>query len=263
MLRLYAARSLIALQKPSEALALIRGLDEPAAQAVALLAEFTSSPSVDKAEISERAEALADEIADDEGDGIDATLRVTVSTLLHLCDNTALAIFLLKQGAQVKSLESVALLIYIYLSPAIRRPDLARSLYQSAKAWADDAILLQVCEAWIGAVTGSAAGTNGKEPGGYQAAYYVFDELAQLPGGSANVTALNGKAATQAAMGHWDEAQGNVSEASQIVRIKQAGQVAFADHDTQAGDDPTTLANQIALSAHVGAAAASVTPLQQ
>lgn len=197
--------------------------DQPAARAVTLLARYHSKPNLSATErerFGEEAEALADEILDEDNDGVDSILRVTIATILNLADNTNLAIFLLKQGVQLKSLESVSLLIYLYLTPKVKRPDLARMLYRSVKGWADDAILLQMTEAWIGTVTGSGANTNGKEAGGYQSAFYVFDEITGSAGAdtsSINLAALNGKAVTQLAMGHIDEAQANLSEALKAV----------------------------------------------
>ncbi|MBW0476830.1 hypothetical protein O181_016545 [Austropuccinia psidii MF-1] len=240
---LFSARSLISLKKFEEAIDLLeKFLDsQPSARALTLLAKFhqkNSTTDAEREKFSEDAEALTEEIADEENDGIDSVLRVTLATLLILLDNVTLAIFLLKQGVQLKSLEAVALLVSLYLSPRIRRPDLARALYRSAKSWADDAILLQMAEAWISAITGSAAGSaSGKDPGGYQSAFYVFDEMTNTSTASpdhVNVNGLNGKAVTQLAMGHVDEAQANLVEA---LRINP--------------EDESALANAIVIRAHL------------
>ncbi|KAG0148293.1 hypothetical protein CROQUDRAFT_414552 [Cronartium quercuum f. sp. fusiforme G11] len=235
---LFSARSLIALKKPKEAIEILKPYEseQAAARAVSLLAKYHLKPNLTPAEresFGEQAEGLADEIVDEDHDGVDSILRVTIATILSLADNINLAIFLLKQGVQLKSLESVSLLIYLYLSPKVKRPDLARMLYRAVKSWADDAILLQMTEAWIGTVTGSGANTNGKEAGGYQSAFYVFDEISSSTGSnSINVTGLNGKAVTQLAMGHIEEAQANLTEA-----LKNPS-------------DETTLANSIVVSGH-------------
>lgn len=50
----------------------------------------------------------------------------------------------------------------------------------------------------------------------YQSAYYVFDEIAQLPSAN-NTVVLNGKAIAQACMGNWPEAEASLTEASSIV----------------------------------------------
>ena len=219
---LFSARCLICLKKPGEAIKLLKQHheSEPAARALTLLAEFYQDSPMSKAKtdkLGEAAEALIEEIADEENDGPDSVLRVTLATILTLAENLSLAVFILKQGVQLKSLEAVAALISLYLSPRLRRPDLARNLYISAKAWADDAILLQMAEAWIGATTGSAAGnSNGREPGGYQSAFYVFDEVTNTTAAKPNVVGLNGKAITQLAMGHVEEAQANLAEALKV-----------------------------------------------
>ncbi|KAH9825297.1 coatomer epsilon subunit-domain-containing protein [Melampsora americana] len=245
---LFSARSLISLNKPKEAIEILNPFlsDQPAARSLNLLARLYLSSSnqtqIEKENITEEAEGLAEEILDEDHDGIDSILRVTLSTVLHLMGNTTLAIFLLKQGVQLKSLESVSLLIYLYLTPKLNRPDLARMLYKSVKVWADDAILLQMTEAWIGTITGSGANTNGKESGGYQSAFYVFDEISSSHSSSdssvsINLTGLNGKAVTQLAMGHLEEAQANLIEA-----LKSNPK------------DETTLANSIVASGHADSA---------
>jgi coatomer protein complex subunit epsilon len=225
---LFSARCSICLKRPAEAIKLLKEYHdaEPAARALTLLAQFYHKSPNSKAEIDklgEAAEALIEEIADEENDGPDSVLRVTLATILILAENLSMAVFILKQGVQLKSLEAVAALISLYLSPRLRRPDLARSLYTSAKAWADDAILLQMAEAWIGATTGSAAGnSNGREPGGYQSAFYVFDEITNTAVSKphqVNVVGLNGKAITQLAMGHVEEAHANLTEALKVVSL--------------------------------------------
>ncbi|KAH9460047.1 hypothetical protein MJO28_004291 [Puccinia striiformis f. sp. tritici] len=248
---LFSARCLICLNKPEEAIKVLKEYHEaePAARGLTLLAEFYQDPPSSKAGIDkfgEAAEALIEEIADEENDGPDSVLRVTLATILTLAENLSLAVFILKQGVQLKSLEAVAALIYLYLSPRLRRPDLARNLYISAKAWADDAILLQMAEAWIGATTGSSAGnSNGREPGGYQSAFYVFDEVtntAVSKPNQINIVGLNGKAITQLAMGHVEEAQANLAEALK------------ADPENE-----NALANSIAISARLEATPSETT----
>ncbi|POW11288.1 hypothetical protein PSHT_08521 [Puccinia striiformis] len=240
---LFSARCLICLNKPEEAIKVLKEYHEaePAARGLTLLAEFYQDPPSSKAGIDkfgEAAEALIEEIADEENDGPDSVLRVTLATILTLAENLSLAVFILKQGVQLKSLEAVAALIYLYLSPRLRRPDLL--------AWADDAILLQMAEAWIGATTGSSAGNSkGREPGGYQSAFYVFDEVtntAVSKPNQINIVGLNGKAITQLAMGHVEEAQANLAEALK------------ADPENE-----NALANSIAISARLEATPSETT----
>lgn len=242
-LLLFSARSLIALKKTQAAMDLMSPHhdSEPSARAISLLATTHNKPPSNEEErekLSEAAEALTEEIQDEENDGPDSILRVTLAAVLILAENITLAIFLLNQGVQLRSLEAVALLASLYLSPRLRRPDLARTLYRSVKGWADDAILLQMVEAWIGATTGSAAAcSNGREPGGYQSAFYVFDEISNTSAdqpGQVNLVCLNGKAVTQLAMGHVDEAHASLT-------------TAFNANP----EDENTLASLIVISAHL------------
>ncbi|EGG11259.1 uncharacterized protein MELLADRAFT_92229 [Melampsora larici-populina 98AG31] len=222
-------RSLIASKKPTEAIEILKPYhaEHPAAKSVTFLAKYHSKPNhtqTEKESIGEESKGLADEILDEDHDRVDSILRLTIATVLHLIENTNLAIFLLKQGVQLKSLESVSLLIYLYLTSKDKRPDLAKMLYKSVKGWADDAILLQMTEAWIGTVTGSGANTNGKESASSDSVFV-------------NVAGLNGKPVTQLAMGHVEEAQTNLSEA-----LKANPR------------DETTLANPIVASGHADSA---------
>jgi coatomer protein complex subunit epsilon len=62
---------------------------------------------------------------------------------------------------------SAALLVQVYLK--IDRPDLARKLLVEIRAWADDATLAQLVEAWV-----DVYARDGRK---YQDAYYIFEEL--------------------------------------------------------------------------------------
>lgn len=104
--------------------------------------------------------------------------------------------------------DSVALLVQLYLS--MDRLDLAKQTYTQAKVWAEDSLIIQLCEAWIGLRQG------GEDDGGYQSAFYCYDEMSQLPSAN-NPVVLNGKAVAQAAMHRWPEAEAPLAEALQTV----------------------------------------------
>lgn len=108
----------------------------------------------------------------------------------------------------VNRASSVALLIQLYLS--MDRLDLAKQIYSTAKIWAEDSLIIQLCEAWIGLKQG------GEDDGGYQTAFYCYDEMSQLPSAN-NPVILNGKAVAQAAMHRWPEAEAPLAEALQTV----------------------------------------------
>lgn len=92
--------------------------------------------------------------------------------------------------------------MHILLS--INRLDLAQKEYNAARTWADDSLLIQLIEAWIGLKSGGTAA---------QQAYYVYDELSQNPSTGHSASVLNGKAAAQAALAHYEEARGAFDEA--------------------------------------------------
>ncbi len=76
---------------------------------------------------------------------------------------------------------------------AIHRLDLAEAEYLAARKWADDSLLIQLIEAWIGLAKGGRS---------TQQAFYVYDELAQNPAAADTVNAvpsLVGKATALAA----------------------------------------------------------------
>ena len=102
---------------------------------------------------------------------------------------------------------SVALLVQLYLS--LDRLDLAKQTYASAKVWAEDSLIIQLCEAWIGLKQG------GEEDISYQSAFYCYDEISQGPSAN-NPTVLNGKAVSQAALHRWPEAEAPLTEAAGI-----------------------------------------------
>lgn len=90
------------------------------------------------------------------------------------------------------------------------RLDLAKQAYTAAKVWGEDSLIIQLCEAWI------ALRQGGEDDGGYQSAFYCYDEMSQLPSAN-NPVVLNGKAVSQAAMHRWPEAEAPLTEALQIV----------------------------------------------
>lgn len=90
---------------------------------------------------------------------------------------------------------SVALIVQIHLMN--NRTDLATKEVVAAKRWAQDSILVNFAESWVGLRTG---GEN------YQQAYYVYEELAQAPATS-SVLSLVGQAVTELHLGRLPEAE--------------------------------------------------------
>jgi len=198
LLQLYAVRSHLALSQYKEASTLLSKLpqDDLSVQAVSHLTRYLS-----------QGESVLDEMRDllAQLDGEDAgVVRPVAATVLHLEGENGEALAVLAEGAKHEEQESVALQVQILLS--LDQLASARQAYEQAKVWAEDSLVIQLCEAWIGLRTGGAA---------YQAAFYVFDEIAQLPSAN-NVAVLNAKACAQATMGNWPEADAALVEATQI-----------------------------------------------
>ncbi|KAG0378981.1 MAG: coatomer epsilon subunit-domain-containing protein [Linnemannia gamsii] len=99
-------------------------------------------------------------------------------------------------------LESVAVVVQIYLQ--MNRLDLARKEVEACKSWAEDAMLAQLMEAWVGLRTG-----GGDK---YQNAYYIYEEIA-TSSTSPTVKSLIGEAVCNIQMGHYPEAESILQEA--------------------------------------------------
>ncbi|KAF9934176.1 hypothetical protein FBU30_003200 [Linnemannia zychae] len=99
-------------------------------------------------------------------------------------------------------LESVAVVVQIYLQ--MNRLDLAKKEVEACKSWAEDAMLAQLMEAWVGLRTG-----GGDK---YQNAYYIYEEIA-TSSTSPTVKALIGEAVCNIQMGRLPEAEGILQEA--------------------------------------------------
>ncbi|KAG0264251.1 hypothetical protein DFQ27_001328 [Actinomortierella ambigua] len=100
-------------------------------------------------------------------------------------------------------LESAAVVIQIYLQ--MNRLDLAKKELESVKAWAEDAMLAQQMEAWVGLRTG-----GGER---YQNAYYIFEEIA-TSSTQPTVKSLIGEAVCNIQMGELALADNLLQEAS-------------------------------------------------
>ncbi|CAJ0911459.1 12113_t:CDS:2, partial [Entrophospora sp. SA101] len=101
------------------------------------------------------------------------------------------------------------------------RLDLAKRELASTKTWAEDAMLAQLIEAWVGLKTGGDK---------YQEAYYIYEEIAQSPS-SNTVKILNSQAVCNIHLGRYPEAESLLLEAL-----------------NKNNDDPDTLVNLIVVS---------------
>ncbi|KAF9530417.1 coatomer complex protein [Crepidotus variabilis] len=153
---LYKARSSIALNEAKSALSIIpSGSENVALKAVASLARYVGATDETKAEAAlEELRDLSVEIEgeeDVEGSDQDMDLaRLLAGTAFARAGEIEEAIETI--GTETEDLESVGLLVQIYLS--INRPDLAKKQFERSKRWAEDDLLLQSIESTIGLVTG-------------------------------------------------------------------------------------------------------------
>jgi coatomer protein complex subunit epsilon len=128
-----------------------------------------------------------------------ATVQVLGGTLLQAAGKSdeALAVLSKHQG----SLEAIALIVHIHLQQ--NRTDLALKEVQAARRWAQDSLLVNIAESWVGLRVGGEK---------YQQAFYVFEELAQAPSTSSSKS-LVGQAVAELHLGRFSEAEAALQEA--------------------------------------------------
>ncbi|MCJ1298889.1 hypothetical protein MMC08_001680 [Hypocenomyce scalaris] len=85
------------------------------------------------------------------------------------------------------------------------RTDLALKEVQAARRWAQDSLLVNIAESWVGMRVGGEK---------YQQAFYVFEEMAQAPGTSATKS-LVGQAVAELHLGRLPEAEAALQQAVQ------------------------------------------------
>lgn len=147
--------------------------------------------------------SAAETLAEKHGDNL--TVQLLCSTLLFKAGKIEEALSLLSKHQG--SLDAVALIVQIHLSQ--NRLDLALKEAKSARSFAQDALLVNLCEAWIGMRQG---GEN------YQKGFYVFEELAQGPS-SRSERSLVQQGVSELLMGRVEEAEVALQEA-----LKMEGQ---------------------------------------
>ncbi|KAJ5188328.1 Tetratricopeptide-like helical [Penicillium cf. griseofulvum] len=127
------------------------------------------------------------------------TVQVLAATVLQAQGHSeeALALLSKHQG----NLEAVSLIVQIQLQQ--NRTDLALKEVQSAKRWAQDSLLVNVAESWVGLRVGGEK---------YQSAFYVYEELASAPGTSAPLSIV-GQAISEIHLGRLPEAEAALTSA--------------------------------------------------
>lgn len=179
---------------------------------------------------SDAAVKEAKRLAESEGENL--TVQLLCGTVLARAgeQDAALQLLAKHQG----SLDAVALIVQIHLSQ--NRTDLAVKEARSARSFAQDALLVNLAESWIGMRQG---GEN------YQKAFYVFEELAQGPS-SASATSLIAQAVSELHMGRVEEAETALNQALTLAPENSAAIANKLVLDTIAGKDTAELQKKLA-----------------
>ncbi|QDS75919.1 hypothetical protein FKW77_002834 [Venturia effusa] len=187
-------RARLALSEYDAILSELKG-NLPDIQAVRIAAEYQKAPGEDS-----KAVAKAQELAKKEGDNL--TVQLLCGSVLADAGliEEALALLAKHQG----SLDAVALIVQIHLQQ--NRTDLAAKEAVNARKWAQDSLLVNIVESWVGMREGGEK---------YQAAYYVFEELAQAAA-TQSVQSLVGQAVAELHLGRLPEAEAAFQQAIEL-----------------------------------------------
>ncbi|KAK4657864.1 hypothetical protein QC762_201660 [Podospora pseudocomata] len=188
--RVLQLRARIALGQAENALADVTGEKEPELQAIAALAEQALGNS-------DKAVGIIEKLAESAADN--TTVQVVGGTVLQAAGKSEEALALLSQHQG--SLDAVALIVQIHLQQ--NRNDLAVKEVTAARRWAQDSLLVNLAESWVGLRLGGEK---------YQQAFYVFEELAQAPATS-SVRSLVSQAVAELHLGRTEEAQAALDQA--------------------------------------------------
>ncbi|KAK0947281.1 hypothetical protein LTR29_001236 [Friedmanniomyces endolithicus] len=156
----------------------------PDLAAVRTYASYLQKPSASAVQEAER-------LAEKEGDNL--SVQLLCGTILARAEKAEQALQLLAK--HTGSLDAVALTVQIHLLQ--NRTDLALQQAKSARSFAQDALLVNLAESWVGMRQGGEQ---------YQKAFYVFEELAQSPA-SASAMSLVAQAVTELHLGRVEEAE--------------------------------------------------------
>ncbi|CAG8959888.1 hypothetical protein HYFRA_00013160 [Hymenoscyphus fraxineus] len=189
--RVLSLRAQIALGQAEDVIADVQGEKEPELLAVSALAELAAGNE-------SKAVTIAEGLAKDSGEN--SVVQVLAGTVLQAAGNSeeALALLSKHQG----NLEAVALIVQIQLQQ--NRTDLALKEVQAARRWAQDSLLVNLAESWVGLRMGGEK---------YQQAFYVFEELAQAAATS-SVQSVISQAVAEIHLGRLDEAEAALQQAA-------------------------------------------------
>ncbi|KAH7326108.1 coatomer subunit epsilon [Stachybotrys elegans] len=190
--RVLVLRARIALGQAEDVLADVKGESEPELQVIGALAAFTLGKTDSAVQTVEK---LASSAADN------ATVQIVGGIVLQGAGKSEEALALLSQHQA--SLEAVALITQIQLQ--LNRTDLALKEVTAARRWAQDSLLVNLAESWVGVRLGGEK---------YQQAFYVFEELAQAPATS-SIRSIVSQAVCELHLGRLEECQAALEQAMQ------------------------------------------------
>lgn len=188
--RVLSLRAQIALGQTGEVIADVQGEKDVELVAVGALAELAAGNE-------SKAVKIAEKLASESGDN--GTVQVLAGTVLQAAGKSedALALLMKHQG----NLEAVALIVQIHLEQ--NRTNLAIKEVQAARSWAQDSLLVNLAESWVGMRVGGER---------YQQGFYVFEELAQAPS-TTSTKSLISQAIAEIHLGRLDEAEAALQQA--------------------------------------------------
>ncbi|KAL8786134.1 MAG: hypothetical protein Q9195_008338 [Heterodermia aff. obscurata] len=169
---------------------LAKGNDSPDATAVKAFALYTLGKTTE-------AQAEAEQLAETSAEN--ATVQIMAGTVLQAAGRPEEALTLLSKHQG--NLEAIALIVQIHLQQ--NRTDLALKEVTAARKWAQDNLLVNIAESWVGLRVGGDK---------YQQAFYVFEEMAQTPSTSA-AKSLIGQAVAEIHLGRLPEAEAALQQA--------------------------------------------------
>jgi coatomer protein complex subunit epsilon len=190
--RVLALRARLALGQAEDVVADVKGESDPDLVALGALAQYNLGKT-------DEAVAKIEELAASSGDN--ATVQVVGGTVLQAAGKSEEALALLSQHSG--SLDAVAIIAQIHLQQ--NRTDLAVKEVTAARRWAQDSLLVNLAESWVGLRVGGEK---------YQQAFYVFEELAQAPSTS-SIVSLVSQAVSELHLGRVEEAQSALEQATQ------------------------------------------------
>ncbi|KAK0752509.1 coatomer epsilon subunit-domain-containing protein [Schizothecium vesticola] len=189
--RVLQLRARVALGQAAAVLADVKGEGAaPELEAVAALAAHALGKTEAAVKAVERLAVVA---------GDNATVQTLGGTVLQAAGRSEEALAVL--GKHEGNLEAVALVVQIHLQQ--NRNDLAVKEVAAARRWAQDSLLVNLAESWVGMRLGGDK---------YQQAFYVFEELAQAPA-TTSVRSLVSQAVAELHLGRTEEAQAALEEA--------------------------------------------------